>query len=693
MEETTQNNLLDNLKSDYKSAERLKKENDKMVLRWLDIYESAPYGNEVPHQSQYVSSMVKQMVNWQVPSIVEPFTSSESIVTCEPATWEDREAARQAEILLNYQFTRDFDRFGFITDFVIKCITEGTVFAKTSWEFEEREVTEVIKKRVPIPMDPMQEQVFIEQMQAAMQQAQANGQDPQEVQDQFMKSLPTHVVEEEVTHMKTIKNRPTAEICELVDLRVDPTCRGIINKAQFIIHDWETDLSTLKKDGRYKNLDQLKGELQRDETFIHRYNVDSTFEFEDEPRKRFIVHEYWGKYDLNGDGIAESVVICWVGNTIIREDENPLDDGRLPFVRAVYDKRPGYIYGLPLAELIGDKQRIDSVINRGIFDDMKAANNGQRGYKKGFVDPENANLMKKGKDFEFNTNMNDVWEGKYTPINQSIFGVLQKNKEEADAMSGIKSFAHGTGGNALGSTAAAVNATTTSSAKREMQIIRGIAEDAIIPILEIWHAYDALFLDEEEVIRITGDDFEVIKRDDIDGNIDIKMSIATQESKAMKADRLAFLMQTMGNNMPAGESRIIMADLLEQNDMPGLAKKLLELPEPQPSPQELEIMELQKELLKAQVQNEYAKAAENEIDYELKSAKTQNELAKARNLDADSDIKDMKFLDEDEGLTHQRNMEMKQMDHDAKFNEAQLKEASKLTLEREKAQKQAVKPK
>ena len=107
--------------------------------------------------------------------------------------------------------------------------------------------------------------------------------------------------------------------------------------------------------------------------------------------------------------------------------------------------------------------------------------------------------------------MSDVWEGKYTGINNSVFQVMEKNRLEGEASVGIQSFAHGQGGNSLGNTAAAVNATTTSSAKREMQIIRGIAEDCIIPMLRIWLAYDALFLDEEEVVRVTESEFVSIK--------------------------------------------------------------------------------------------------------------------------------------------------------------------------------------
>lgn len=677
-----ENSMLGNLKSDYKSAERFKVSNDKDVIRWLDIYDSQPYGNEEKNKSQYVSSMVKQMVSWQLPSLVEPFTSSEELITCEPVTYEDVATAEQAELLLNYQFTRNFNRFQFISDMMLKLITEGTCFAKTSWEFEEKEVTETIQEEFPIEMDPVMEAAFIEQMKQAMMQAEANGEDPEAVQMQFMEQVPTRIVEREITYMKKIKNRPTAEICEMKDLRVDPTCRGDMSKAQFIIHDFETDLSSLKKDGRYKNLDELKDQLERDETYINRDNVDSSFTFEDEARKRFIVHEYWGNYDSNGDGIAEPMVICWVGDTIIREDENPLEDGKKPFVRAVYSRKPGYIYGEPLAENLKDKQRIDSILNRGIFDDMKKANNGQRGTKKGWTDAVNQRKFEQGKDFEYNTTMSDVFEGKYTPINNSVFAVMGKNKEEADSYAGIKGFAHGTGGNSLGSTAAAVNATTTSSAKREMQIIRGVAEEAIIPMLEIWLAYDYLFLDEEEIVRITNGDFVEIKRDDLDGNIDIKMSIATQESKAMKADRLAFLLQTTAQGMAHEERNIIVADMMEINDMPHLAEKIRNMPSPQPSQEELEIMALKKELLTAQVQNEYAKAKENEIDYELKSAKTQFELARARLANSASDMSDLDFLMKDEGEDVERDIRKENAKAANKSKDVETQEVSKITQKR-----------
>ena len=194
-------NLIDDLKSDYKSADRFKLDNDTDVRQWLDIYDSKPYGNEVKYKSQYVSSMVKQMVGWQLPTLVEPFTSAEGVISCEPVGYDDVETAKQAEMLLNYQFTRDFDRFTFMSDLMMKIMTEGTCFVKTSWEFEEREVTETVQTEEPIPMDPMMEAAFMEELQAAMSQAQSE-EEAQEIQMQFMAQVPTQIIEEEITYTR-----------------------------------------------------------------------------------------------------------------------------------------------------------------------------------------------------------------------------------------------------------------------------------------------------------------------------------------------------------------------------------------------------------------------------------------------------------------------------------------------------------
>ena len=619
--------IIDHVKADYKSSEVAKNINDENITKWEAIRDSKPYGTEVDHKSKYVSDMTAKLLSWQIPSIVDPFISSQDLINCKPFTHADVAISNQEEAVLTHQFIQTLDHYAFMTDLVTWASEKGTVFVKTGWEFqeEEREVEVPVVVQDPISGQPMQIGTRIEMQ------------------------------------MVTTVNRPTRVLCDPLDIRVDPTCRGNIAKASFVIHDFETDLSSLRKDGRYKDLDKLTTALEKDETFQHRDYTDATFRFEDDARKKIIVHEYWGLYDLNGDGIAEPVVIAWCNDVVIREEENPLPGQEIPFERAVYKRKPGFIYGEPLAALVGKKQHIDSVLHRGIFDDMKLANNGQTGTKKGFTDEQNLRKMKQGLDFEYNTSMADVYEDSYKPLNQSVFQVMEKNNSAAESSVGVSLMAHGNGGNALGSSAAAVTATTTSSAKREMHIVRGIAEDCIIPILKKFSRYNREFLSPEEVERITDKPYVEATNDVA---YDIKMTLESAETRAAKAQSTGFVLQTMGPNMGRQEQQTLLARYMKLIGEPDIANRI-ENPEPDPMQEEAQrkqsyIQDLEIKKLEAQVRNEEAKAMENEADIALKRAKT-------RQIESGSDLTDLDYLEREGGMPHQREMEKKAMDIDGKL--------------------------
>ena len=244
-------------------------------------------GNEVKGKSAIVSRDIKRQSEWQHASLVDPFVSTSDIIKCHPVTAEDQQASRQNELLLNTQFCRKFDRFSFVSTAVKVLDMDGTLIVQTGWDYEDKEIeyeTEVVVA------------------------------DEQGVQ---------HIVKEVVKDIQVIRNQPTAKICRIEDVYLDPTCQDNMDNAQFIIHRYETDLSTLRQDGRYKNLDKLR-------TNATEYDGDyespdeSEFKFSDEPRKKILVHEYWGNYDLDGDGIAEAIVCTWASDIIIRLETNPL---------------------------------------------------------------------------------------------------------------------------------------------------------------------------------------------------------------------------------------------------------------------------------------------------------------------------------------------------------------------------------
>lgn len=635
--------ILKNLKADMKEAERLQREWFIKREEWSSQTEGAPYGNEVEGKSKIVSKDIKKQREWMIPSITDPFLSTSDVIKCNPVTYEDAKAARQNELLLNTQFCRKFNRYNFIMKATKVLVTEGSVVIQTGWDYEEEEVEAEVE----------------------VVNTDENG---REFVDTEI-SMQTNV----------IRNQPTAVVCRNEDIFIDPTCMDDMEKCQFVIHRYESSLNALKQDGRYENLDKVEAaqyNLTNDPQYLRE---DQTyFEFKDKPRKKFVVHEYWGNYDIDGDGIAEPIVCAWVGNTLIRLESNPYPDKKPPFVIVPFSAVPFHMFGEALAETIGDNQKIKTAITRGMVDNMAKSNNAVVATRKGALDPVNRKKFLKGENFEFNGTPGDFWQGSYNQLPSSAFDMLNLQNNEIESQTGVKSFSGGISGNALGSTATGARGALDATATRRLNLVRNMSENMIKPIMRKWMAYNAEFLEEEEVVRITNDEYVPIRRDDLAGKIDIDISISTSEDNAAKSQELSFLLQTVGPSEDPSIRREIMAQIMDLMKMPEQAKKIRDY-QPQPDPvqqkmQELQIAKLEAEIekIKADAANKLASSVENEADRDEKLAQAELKRAQARKLLSEADNLDLDFLKKDEMVDEQTANERDQMQYDRKMQEKQF---------------------
>ena len=172
-----------------------------------------------------------------------------------------------------------------------------------------------------------------------------------------------------------------------------------------------------------------------------------------------------------------------------------------------------------------------------------------------------------------------------------------------------------------------------------------------------WMSYNAEFLDEEEVVRITNEQFVPIRRDDLLGNIDIDISISTAEDNNAKSQELSFLLQTLGNTMPFDMTQMIIAEIARLSRMPELEKKIKEFTqEPDPAAQQMQQAEMERLMLEnaklqSEIERNKARAGEDEIDRVLKLQKAEVEAAKARKLGSEADSIDLDFLMKDQGVS------------------------------------------
>ena len=647
------------LKADYDSARVAHQVHTDEVDAWIRVLNGEQTINAKRGRSKLVPRLARKQAEWRYAALSEPFLSTDDLFNTSPQTFEDKEAAVQNGMLLNYQLNCRMDKVTFIDSYIRTAVDEGTVVVRVGWEFEEdkRKVYTDIMEQQPV-VDPNTGQPAV---------------DPNTGQP-ILQEVKTG--EKASTKTITTKNQPVLTVCDYNNLILDPTCEGDIEKANFAIYSFETSLSELKKDGRYQNLDDINFEsasvLSEPDHAVN--SDDDSFTFKDKARKKVIAREYWGYWDIDDTGEVKPFVATWVGSTFIRLEENPYPDKKLPFVLVQYLPRRKNIYGEPDAALIEDNQKIVGAVTRGIIDIIGRSASGQQGIRKDALDVTNARKFERGEDYKFNANVDPKQAFHmevYPEIPRSALEVLNMQNNDAEALTGVKAFTQGISGQALGATATGIRSALDATSKRELGILRRLS-NGLNQIGRKVISMNSEFLEDEEIVRITNEEFVAINRNDLGGKYDIKLNISTAEADEQKASELAFMLQTMGNTMPPEMSFMILADIAKLRKMPDLAKRISEY-QPQPDPMAEQKAQLELALLEAQVANETAKGQENAVDVALKTAKTETEQAKARSMHSGSDLSDLDFVEKESGVgatqkeeesdrKHAQNMESKEHD-------------------------------
>lgn len=666
---------ISDLKQDLQDARNVHSSQETKIGIWLDNLNvtgkakiKAATGN-----SSIVPKLIRKQAEWRYAALSEPYLSTDDVFKVSPVSWEDRKAAQQNQLLLNNQFNTKINKVSFIDTLVRTAVDEGTAIVKVGWDFIEEEYEEVVPVFQYV-LDPSYGQVLmhIDQMQQESP-SQYDTDVPDEMKEAHRLSKengqpyrPQITGQETQTKTRTIKNCPTVEVCDYRNVLVDPTCLGDVDKAGFIIHSFESSLSILRKDGKYKNLDQIQvnnnGPLAEPD-----YRSDlgtASFNFSDEPRKKIVVQEYWGFWDIHKTGKTVPIVAAWVGDVIIRLAETPFPDKKLPFVIIQYLPVRRHTHGEPDGVLIEDNQKIAGAVTRGMIDIMAKSANGQTGMRKDMLDATNKKKWQEGKDYEYNGNVDPrvgVHMHTYPEIPQSAGMMLQLQNNEAESLTGVKSFSQGVSGNSLGQVAAGVRGALDAASKRELGILRRFSA-GLMAIGRKIISMNAEFLEPEEVVRVTNEEFVKVRKDDLAGNFDLKLGVSTAEEDDKKAQELAFMLQTMGNNMDPEMTKMILSDIARLRKMPELAKKI-EMYTPQPDPVQQQMQQLQIALLQAQIATEQAKAASLGSTAVLHQTKAGTEVAKQDHLKSDTDLKNLDYVEQESGVHQERELQKTAAQH------------------------------
>jgi hypothetical protein len=648
----------------------------------LDYYHTNP-GAGRPHKikgrSNAQPQSIRKAAEWRYATLSEPFLDSPDIFKGEPTTYVDVDGTKEAEQILNYQFRNQIGLVEFIDGYIKDMVDTGTGIIRTSWELVERkkEVEQDIVNYVP---DNRLAPLYTRLMEMLSKDpAQFKESVPEDIKLALKKSMEQQkplrrevLGTETVTVIETIKNQPKLEVCDYRDVIPDPTCRGIQEDMKFCGYRIRTTKADLKTDPRYFNVDDIvvktAAVVRQDALDTDSEDMDQdsdTFQFKDPNRQPIEGIEYWGFVDVDDSGILTPVVFTWFGNTLVRAEENPYPDKQIPFIFVPYLKKRNSLYGEPDGALLQEDQKISGAITRGVIDILAKNANGQRGIPKGALDYSNLMLYREGKDYEFNPTTPQGRDGitqitKFPEIPQSAIAVQQLAEQNIKEMVGtVRGEGSQNQGNYIGTQASPAQvAGMSKAARRELGILRRIS-DGIIKVGHKICEMNREFLNDEEFIRITDGSFANVKRKHLDCRYDLTLSISTAEDDSTKAQELAFLLQTSTGVMDQDFVRELLADIADLRRMPDKAAKYRAY-QPQPDPIQQQISQLQVAKLQAEIAEIQGRTVENQAEAQREQAHAEKHLADAKLSSAKADAVNLKYVEDETGVSHQRDVE-KQM--------------------------------
>lgn len=590
----------ENIKHDFKIAKSAKAEIDDKIAEWNDLYIGKMKAKE--NRSKYVAMELAKQIEYMKPNITEPFTNSSHPIRI--STTKNEKRARIQQKYLNNEFTSEFGRVEFMEKLADIKLREGTVWVKTAWNYKEENKREVIEH-------------------ATMEEILQRGENPDKItQDDNGKFTV------EYNNIKCTKNSPDAIICRNEHIFPDPDARAL-NELRYMCYRKHMTLSQLKESGKVTDdmLDKLKGALgSSDDTTLgsHRdanaqsYGYKENANTKDVERQKIAIIEYYGYYDLNGDGIAEPVIAAWAEKQDVNLyfEENYLPNSDIPFYNDVYSAVPFSLWGNGVGFFIKDDQNAKTGIMRGIFDNMALANNGQKFIKHGTLDYINFKRMRNGEKHIFVNKEGQIEDGAFNQLPSSIQFVLGLVDKEVKEHTGVDA---GSQSVSTANNSEDVSGQLTLAQQRMAGMITSTSE-LLGKIFNDWLKMAEVFLNNDQIQALfTESEQQDIMAFENSEYTKISFKVATNAQRQIRLQQLNMLMQqakALGQSMPAELINELVAEMFELFDMYDKAEALRTY-RPQPTEQDMAMQQL--ELQAMQLANGKVQAEINELNAKAQS--------------------------------------------------------------------------
>ena len=645
----------------------------------MRYYYGELFGNEVEGRSQYVDRTVQDVIEWIKPSLMRVFASGDELVQFVPKKQEDVAMAEQATDYVNYVVRQDNDGWSIFYSWFTDALLQKNGIVKAWWnEYEEVEreeyknLTDIELEQVvqndevtiiehesyegPMPdIQPQPPQGMPPQGPQMPGMPPQQGMPPQGTPPQPGIPQEPPMMHDVVVHRTSTNGRIVIDNVPPGEFLINREAKSI-EDARFTCHRVRKTLSELREmypDEELGPEDLTGGGIETniwDSGNSARHSFDNSgYEFpwgdnsQEESLSEYWLFESFMKTDWDGDGIAELRKICSVGDKILANDA--VDN--VPFISITPVKIPHKFFGMSIADLVMDLQRIKSTLMRNLLDNAYNQNFGRYAVLEGQANLDDLLTARPGGIVRVKS-PNAVMPLATPALEPYTFQMLEYIDGIRESRAGVSKNSQGMNDKALTShtTATAVNAVMTAAQSRIELVARQFAETGVKDLMN--RVYELLVKnqDRERTIKLRNE-WVPVDPTNWDASMDSVVSVALGHgNKDQQVAQLTHVLQMAGQAQAKGDPMItgdniynISASLLKAMGMQNVDDYLtppnMQPPKqpPQPSPKE------QAEIAKMQ-------------------ADTQKSQSETQRMSMDSQIDQAKFQLDTEEFQHKKGIDL-----------------------------------
>lgn len=453
------------------------------------------FGNEEEGRSQVISLDVRDTIQAIMPSLMRVFFSGEHTVEFAPQGPEDIEVAKQATDYVNYIVNRDNHGYQVLYDAFLDSLMKKAGFVKFYWDDSQEVVSYDFdgygdKEIAVLNSDPTVEINRIESEQE---------------------------IAEDGTVLSSGYSGSYSRVSDKGQIKIES-----VPPEEFLISRNARDVHTadLVAHRRYITLSELV-EMGYDYDMVAQYAThDDDFQFNpeadvrnptltnysdntDPTMRRALYIESYVRLDADGDNRAELRKVCTIGESFEVINNTPTD--HVPFAVFHCHKEPHTFFGMSVADVTSDLQKVKSMVLRASLDSLALSTHPRVAFVEG-----QANI-----DDLLNTEVGGIIRmrapGAVTPFNvpfvgKEAYSMLEYMDLVRENRTGISRASDGLDPSALqSSTNLAVAQTISASQQRTEMIARGFAETGMKDLFMGIYRLVVKHQDKQRMVRLRND--------------------------------------------------------------------------------------------------------------------------------------------------------------------------------------------